>query len=300
MVYRIKIILVVLTVLINLAITTAFAQEAVELKTASRTSYTIQKYTGFNFLVRKLYETSVKSYLKIKMRAQKSRIKISSFSGIDLLMKKAKKFTLNCENLRYKKIPLKALNIDVTGPIYIKRIKEGNKRKSRLLLPVSIKTKIIVDLNEINEVIKNLPKWKNLNTAIDLPLPPFGSTKIKVNDIDIMINNNGEVSVISAIESLENEKADPEPIYLSFTGRIGLEEKKILIKDLKSSAKDIFTKDSDIGREFSKVLEDLINPVFNFAKYEKKGLTIESVNLNYEENNLILDINAKKIQNNIN
>ena len=68
---------------------------------------------------------------------------------------------------------------------------------------------------------------------------------------------------------------------------------RLIISDLESEVEDIFTKNSDMGKSFSKFLEDLINPIFNFHKYQKKSLTIDTVKLSYEPNVLIVDIKLK-------
>ena len=80
---------------------------------------------------------------------------------------------------------------------------------------------------------------------------------------------------------------------MSFVGRLELRDKKILVSDLQSEAEDIFTRESEIAQSFSDMLEDLINPILNFHKYEKNGLTIDLAYMSFENNNLILKMNLR-------
>ena len=269
------------------------------LKTATGFSYNIQKYSGFNFITEHLAETVVKSYLKLKTKAKKSSIDFEIFSGWDFIRKKTKSVEIKSNNLIVEGIPLSYLEVKADGPIYIKKVLiDEKKKRNKFVLPVSIKTKIIIDLDKVNEVITNLPKWKKILKNVDFPLPPFGRTRVEILKLQINAKENGFINVITSVRSLENPNA--EPLDLSFTGKIVLKEKKVLIQDIESQIDDIFTKDSDLARSFNTFLEELINPVFNFEKYEKKGLKIESVDFQYDKNNLIILIDAKKLQNNFN
>ena len=80
---------------------------------------------------------------------------------------------------------------------------------------------------------------------------------------------------------------------MQFTGNLALDGKKLIANNLETEIKDIFTKDSDIGIAFSEFLEDLINPIFNFGKYEKNGHTIDAVRLLFESNNIIFEIESR-------
>ena len=42
---------------------------------------------------------------------------------------------------------------------------------------------------------------------------------------------------------------------------------------------------------FCDAVGDLINPVVNFHKYEKRGIIIDKVNLTFPESKLVLEIN---------
>lgn len=271
-----------------------------ELKTCTGFSYNIQKYSGFSFVTEKFTEQLIKFYLKFKTKSKKTIVDLDSYSGLDLLRKKVKSATIKSDDLKIKEIPIKHFEMEIQDPIYIKKIalKKKKKKKNRLVLPVSIKSEVIVDLNNINDVINNIPKWKKNLGEVDLPVPPFGTTKVEISNLKINAEGGGHVNVSLRVTSKESPNS--EPLDLAFTGNIALKDKKIIIENLESEAKDIFTKDSDLEKSFSSFLEDLVNPVFNLSKYEKKGFTIEDVKLNFDSNNLILNIYAKKNPQNFN
>lgn len=269
------------------------------LKTATGVSYNIQKYSGFNFITEHLAEIVVRSYLRIKTKAKESKVNFEIFSGWDLIRKKVKSVELKSSNLVVGDIPLSYLEIKADGPIYIKKILNAKKKKkNRFILPVNIKLKTIINLDKVNEVIINLPKWKKALKNLEVSIPPFGKTKVEITKLQINAKEDGLINVITTIRSLENTEA--EPLNLTFTGKIILKEKKVSIENIDSQIDDIFTRDSELARSFNSFLEDLINPVFNFEKYEKKGLKIENVDFHYDKNNLIILIDAKKLQHNFN
>lgn len=287
-------------IVINTNITDVYAQEIteqkeekIELKTAGTFSYNFQRYTGFSFLTEKFTEQIAKSYIKIKTKSKKTTVDLNTFSGWDLIRKKLKSASVQIDELEIKDIPIKHFEANISDPIYIKKVMGRTKKKNKIVLPINIKAKVVIDLNNINNVISNIPRWKKVLQEVELPVPPFGNTLVELSDLKINVQDQGFVNV--SVRARSKESIDSEPLDISFKGQIALKNKRIIIENLESEAKDIFTKDSDLSRSFSTFLEDLINPIFNLSKYEKKGLTIEDVKLNFDSNDLILNINAKKI-----
>ena len=245
--------------------------------------YKLQKYSGFNFLIDFVAESALKVFIKIKTKAKKIYVDLEIYDGWDLIRKKAKYFNLKIEKFFVKGVPVEYFELRTNSPIYF--------RKNKVVLPLGIKTNLEVNLKNVNEVINNLPKWKEVFQDLELPIPPFGSTRIAIKDFNIEVNDNGLVQAQAIVTSLVNPKSDP--IKIRFTGGLTLRNKKIVISNLESEIEDIFTKDSETGVSFSKFLEDLINPIFNFHKYEKNGLTIDTVDLSFKTNSLLLEINSR-------
>jgi len=245
--------------------------------------YNLQKYTGFNCFIDFLAETTIKALLKLKTRAKEVSVDLKLYSAFDLFKKKARYLKIRAEKLFVKGVPIKEFVLVTNDPISFK--------KKRVAVPLGISTSLKVDLQNITEVLNNLPKWKEVFKELDLPIPPFGYTKISVSDIKIMISETGLVEAETKIKSLVNP--DSEPLNMKFKGNLALADKKIVINNLESEVEDIFTKDSDVGMSFSQFLEDLINPVFSFHKIERNGLTIDKINLSFDKDNVSLEINSR-------
>lgn len=250
--------------------------------------YKIQKYSGFNFLVDFLSEATIKSVVKLKTKAKNVSVDLELFSGIDLFRKKAKSFTLNAKHLFVSNIPVEVFKLETKGPIYFKKNK-GKKYQTAVLL--TILSNVELNISDISKGINSLPEWQKIFGELDLPIPPFGTAKVTINDISLKIDDKGYVEFGGIVKSLENPES--EPIKMLFSGNLVIREKRLVIDDLQTEIEDIFTKDSETGKSFSKFLEDLINPVFDFHKYEKGGLTIDFVNLSFNKNKLLLDIGIK-------
>lgn len=105
------------------------------------------------------------------------------------------------------------------------------------------------------------------------------------------INKSGKVYAKARISSLVSQNS--EPLFVDINGDLVLQDKKIIVSNFKSNVGDIFTEDSDAGKEFSRFLEDLINPVFDFRKVEGNGLTIDNVSLSFGFNSLFLKIEGR-------
>lgn len=282
---RFKIVLLILFFFVSTNVLKAEELESSQIPfpVVGQTSYNIQKYTGFNFFTHTLAEGILKVSIKLKTRAKKISTDLEIFSGWDLFRKKIKSLNIDAEKLTVKGVPIEKFELLIKDPLYFK--------KKRVAFPVNLKSTVKVNLEDITEVINNLPKWKKVLGELELPVPPFGTTKVKIDDLKIKINETGFTEVFVMLTSLE--APDSEPIKMSFTGNLVLRDKKIIVSDLKGEAEDIFTGDSDLGRSFSEFLEDLINPVFDFHKYEKNGLTIDNVYLSFGVNSLALEINAR-------
>ncbi|MBI3590334.1 MAG: hypothetical protein HY094_03010 [Candidatus Melainabacteria bacterium] len=256
--------------------------------TANQFSYNLQRYTGLNCFADFLAETSIEAFMKLKTKAKKTSVDLKIYSAWDLLRGKAKYLNISADKPFIKDIPLEKFELVVNSPIYFKR--------KRVVLPVKIQTDIKISLDRISEVLNNLPKWKKVFKELELPIPPFGTTRVALNDLEIKINETGLVQASSKLTSLVDPQS--ESIKMKFTGNLILRDKKLVVDNLQSEVEDIFTKDSDIGRSFSEFLEDLINPVLNFHKYEKKGLTIDNINLVFGADNLNLKVDGRLLPKN--
>ncbi|MBI1858554.1 MAG: hypothetical protein HYR97_05520 [Candidatus Melainabacteria bacterium] len=247
--------------------------------------YGLQKYTGFNFLTHKIAVFSLKSVVKLKTKAKKIDVDLKIYSGWDLLRKKVKSLELKTEDLSIKDVPVAKLNFDTPGPVIIKKTKLKDKKRNRILLPLYANIEIEVNLNEVSNVINSLPKWKKTLGEINLPIPPFGTTQISLRDLNIKVSEDKTTNVSAKLVSLVNPQA--ELLNLTFSGKLQLEDKRLIVTDIESQVEDIFTVGTEMEEAFSDMLEDLINPVFKFDKYERKGLTINNINMVFEKDKVV-------------
>ena len=247
--------------------------------------YGIQKYTGFNLFLDFFAETVVKTIVKLKTHAKEINCNLEIYSGWDLLKKKIKSFHLDAKNLHIKNIPIEYLEINTLDPVYFRK---NQKKKNKIVFPVNINSKVIVNPTSVIEILDNMAKSNIHAHEIELPLPPFGTTKVLLKNLMIQINENG--SVLSTLDAVSVINPDSEPLKAMFSGNIAISDKKILVGNLQCEIEDIFTKDSDVSMSFCAAVEELINPVVNFHKYEKRGITIDNVDLTFPENKLVLKI----------
>lgn len=253
---------------------------------ASKISYNIQRYSGFNFFIDSLAESVIKGLVKFKTHGRNINCKLEIFSGLDLLKKKIKSFNLNTSELKVKNIPVEYFELNTLDPLYFRK---NAKKRYRVIHPADITAKVIIDPSSVIEILDNKSETGRHEKEIELPLPPFGSTKVLLQDLMIKISETGFIE--STIKAVSATNPDSEPFIAMFSGNVLIEDKKLLISNLNCEAEDIFTKDSDIGMAFCKAINELINPIINFHKYEKRGITIDNVDLSFPENELFFKIN---------
>ena len=263
-------------------------QQQIAVKTTNRLSYNLQRYTGFNFLADFIAEGIIKILMKLKTNAKEVNVDLQIYSGFDLVKKKAKSLSLKASDLFIKNVPIKYFELITESPLYFAK---NSKKKNQAAIPVDLAAKLNISLEDVSHVLGTLPKWKEVFEEIDLPVPPFGSTKIALNDLKIKINETGYIQIACIVTSVVNPSS--EPLVMRFNGNLSLRNNRIVINNLKCGIEDIFTSDSDIGKSFSEMLEDLINPVFDFHKYEKRGLRIVNVDLSFGLNEMFLKINIR-------
>ena len=252
--------------------------------------YSLQKFTGLNFLSCKFAEFAIKTGIKIKSKAKDVDIDLKIYSAWDLIKKRIKYLNVSASGLSIKKIPVSCFELTSFFPIFITK-NEG--KKYTVLFPVNLNGKIEINLDDVSEAIN---KNNSQLSEIELPIPPFGETKVLLKDINVSVDENGFIKTTLKVFSV----VDPfsEPLDLLLTGNLVIRDKRLLVSDFMTVEKDIFTQDSDLEKAFSKAIEDLINPVINFHKYEKGGITIDSVDLSFFNNKIILKLSFRILPNN--
>lgn len=250
-------------------------------KTANKFSYNLQKYTGFNLITDFIASTVIKSVVKLKTKARNINVDLRIYSGIDLIKKKAKSLTISANDLFVKGIPLQYFELVTTNPIYFKKV------------PLYISSLVRVNLDNITDTLNTLPKWQRVFKELELPLPPFGVTKVTLHDFNIKIDNEGHVQVFTKVKSLENPSSESLPLKMKFSANLIVSDKKLVLSELKTNIEDIFTEDSDTSKSFSELLMELINPIVDFHKYERNGLTIDDIKLSYEGEEMVLAIDFR-------
>lgn len=276
---------------LSLCILPLKAQEVVtEVPTITGFPYNLQKYTGFNFLADFIAESVIKILIKIKTKTKKVYVDLEIYDGWDLIKKKAKSLNIKVKDLYIKYIPIEYFEFNTNGPIYLKK---NNNKQNQTAIPISAFVSIKIDLENVINILNSLPRKEGGLNKIELPIPPFGKTEIALRDLEVKINNKGFVQASSKVLSLVSP--DSDPLVMKFTGNLVVKDKKMIIVNLKSEIEDIFTIDSESAKSFSRFLGDLINPVFNFSKYEKNGLTISNIDTIFENNVLVLRFDIKML-----
>ena len=263
---------------------------AQDIPVSGKVSYNIQKYSGFNWVVDNVAELIAGFVLKTKTKAKKVKVDIGIYSGLDLISKKARFIRVYANNLLIKKIPVDSFRLQTSEPVYL--TKPG--KKYRVKVPMDLSINFILDPSDLFFTISD-PKQSgndklNNSLEIDLPLPPLGSSKILIKDISFKISENGRI--YSELKAFSKVNPEAGPLHVFVEGALVIRDKKLILEDLKSEIDDIFTKDSEVSISFCQALEELINPLINFNRYEKEGIKISKVEYMFKEKKLSFNLEA--------
>lgn len=228
--------------------------EGANFEVAGKTSRAIQKYTGLTWFVERILSATGVLAAKGTIGGH-TECKIRTWSFIDALKGKFKSVTVTIKGGSYRGIPLPELKFTNITPLHI-------SKKGKVLTPVMVSVTGKADEKEISEALRSKEVSSQLN-FLRLDLPGLGDQHLQVINPTVKLED-GQVHITT---DLITAGAPPETgISIDIKARPTLKEERfIVLEDTKVDSKDIVEPE-----QFSRFAEDLLNPLVDFGRMDRK------------------------------
>jgi hypothetical protein len=245
---------------------------------ANRFSVKVQRYTGINWLSELLASNLASLIVKLKVGG-KVRVAVKIYSFTDLLAGKIKSVKVSLSNSYYHGVPLGNVTFASTNPIWYRYFK-SHKTQIGLQTPLLVQVNGSMTENLISKLLQD--SRTPLKTA-KLDLPGLGQQKVEFLEPQVNFRE-GKVHIVSTLVTPGG--APGTGINVTITGTPYLSGNNVLVKDLVVSSTDIVD-----SAEFSKFVQDLVNPLVNLSRLDRRDHAFRLGNLSIDNNCMVFDGN---------
>lgn len=242
-------------------------------KVAGKTSRNIQKYTGMTWLAEQGIGLSSSLAAKITMGGH-PKIKVRAYSLTDCLQGKFKSVSAELHGCSVKKVPIGNLRICTTTPLQI-RLFKSRQSAAGVAAPVMVAVSGEVSETDVSRALAS-PEVSSQLSFLRLQLPGLGDQHLQVIEPKVKIEN-GKVKINTWLVTANAPKETGVGLVISAEPALE-KERFIILKDTKIDSKDI-----NEPELFSKFSEDLLNPLLDFARFDRKSHAFRLTQFNLAE-----------------
>ena len=244
--------------------------------TSGKVSRTLQRVTGLNFLTERIASALASLVLRHELGGR-IRVKVRTFSLTDLVAGKIKSIDVTMERSSYKGVPLGSLHIEGPQPIWVRYLKHKGQ-KTGLLTPVMVKIDGTVTERQLAKALACELVATKLR-MIKLDLPGLGEQQLQLLAPDVDFRP-GRVAVTTL---LVTQGADKETgVNLTVEGKPTLVgDARIVLEGMKVSSPDI-----ERPEQFSSFAEQLLNPLVDFSKMDRRDHAFRMSKLKFSDDRL--------------
>lgn len=243
---------------------------------AGNLSRAIQKYTGLTWLGEKSLELSAELASKLVLGGH-SNLRIKAYSLSDCFFGKFKSVEADLKNCSYKKIPLADLKLATSTPLQIRLFKRGQKAAG-VGAPVMVSVTGTLSEAQISRALAS-PKIASELSFLRLELPGLGDQHLQIIEPEVKIEN-GKVKISSWLITANAPKETGVFVKLSSTPYLE-GDRYIMLKNTSLDSSDIHNPE-----EFSRFSQELLNPLLDFARFDRKTHAIRISSFKLDEQKL--------------
>lgn len=243
---------------------------------AGKLSASLQKYSGLTWLAERGLGLSGTLAAKIMLGGSPS-LKVKAYSLTDCFSGKFKKLDLSLKNCQYKKLPLADLKAETTTPLQI-RLFRSKKGEPGVGVPVMLSLSGDLSEKDVSRALAS-PKVASELSFLRLQLPGLGDQHLQVLEPKVKIEN-GQVKIHSWLVTANAPKETGVTLDISASPELE-SDRFIVLKNCKIESADIVNPE-----EFAKFSQDLLNPLVDFARFDRKTHALRVQSLKLTEQNL--------------
>ena len=227
---------------------------------AGKTSRAIQKYTGLTWLAQSSLNLGGTIAAKCVLHGH-PRVRFQAYSLTDCLSGKFKSVKLDLKDCSYKKVALGDLKFETTTPLQMRLFKTKHGAAG-VGAPVMVAVSGKVDEADVSRALQSKEVSSQLS-FLRLELPGLGDQHLQVVEPKVKIEN-GKVKINTWLITANAPKETGVALDISASPKLD-QERFISLKDTQVSSKDI-----NDPEQFSKFSEELLNPLLDFGKFDRK------------------------------
>lgn len=231
-------------------------------------SRTVQKVTGINWLSGVVVSQVAKLVLRNKLGG-KVHVKIKTYSFTDLLAGKIKSADVSLSHCQLKGVPIGDVRVTTANPVWISFLKTHGQKGLRSPVLMAVKAKL--SQKDVCEALKSKKVTSSLR-GLKLDLPGLGSQQLQIIKPKVELTDD----LVKIEATLVTEGATEEagvPITLRAKPKL-VGNARIILTDLHVNSPEIIEPE-----KFAKFAEDLLNPIFDFAKLDRQDHAFRLVNM---------------------
>ena len=188
-------------------------------------------------------------------------MQVKTYSFTDSLSGKFKSISIDQKDCSFKSIPLFDLHLQTNNPVQFRLFKSG-KNPRGVTAPVMVSVAGELDESSVSEALQSPAVASRLN-FLRLTLPGLGDQHLQVIEPKVKLEN-GKVHINTWLVTAGAVK--DTGVSLDISARPVLEaERFILLKDMQVSSPDIMD-----PAKFSEFSQNLLNPLLDFGKFDRK------------------------------
>ncbi|MBX9686347.1 MAG: hypothetical protein K2X27_06565 [Candidatus Obscuribacterales bacterium] len=254
----------------------AETETAPPFKIAGKSSQAIQKYTGLTWLAQE--SLSLGSSLAAKcLLGGHPRVKVRAYSLSDCLSAKFKSISVDLKDCSYKHVPLADLKLQTSTPLQFNLFK-SKKSNAGVAAPVMVAVSGEIDEKDVSAALQS-PRISSELNFLRLQIPGLGDQHLQVLEPKVKIEN-GLLKIHTTL--ITAGAAKDTGVEMDISASPYLEsERFIMLKNTKVESTELSNPE-----EFSKFSQDLLNPLLDFGKFDRKTHAFRLTQLDLSEQKL--------------
>ncbi len=255
----------------------AFAKDSLPpFPISSNISRTLQTVTGVNLLT-ELIAGGVAAIVLRHELGGKVKVKVKTFSLTDLVAGKIKSIDVRVERSAYKGVPLGTLHIEGRQPIWVRYLKRHGK-KAGILSPVMVKIEGTLSERQLAAALASERVASKLK-MIKLDLPGLGEQQLQL--LEPKVDFHADSVAVDTLLVTRGASRDTG-VQLTVEGKPALVgDSRIVLEKMTVSSPDI-----ESPELFSTFAQDLLNPLVDFARMDRRDHAFRMSKLEFADDRL--------------
>jgi hypothetical protein len=224
----------------------------------------LQRATGITTVSQFVAGQVVQRVLQKKLGGH-IKVKVRTWSLTDLLSGKIKSLEIKLKSSQYKDVPMGKIVISSDTPVWLRYRRENNDRAG-LRTPILLRMKAHLTQDNVSDALA-VGRVASSLRALKLDLPGLGEQQLQVLDPKVTM---AEKLITVKATLVTAGAARDTGVDLTVTGKPELKgDDRIVLTNMAVECPDIIE-----PQKFASFVEELINPLVNFHRFDRRNFAL--------------------------